>query len=99
MTHTFRQNLAKEIDVRVFKQFVKNLALPVGISGGYVALSFVSGYVGELLGFPFWEAFLAIPFTLLLFWFTGFLIYIEWNRAREKVKRENEDIIRAVKDE
>jgi hypothetical protein len=85
--------------MRVLKQFLKNLALPVGISGGYVAASFVSGYLGEMLGFPFWEAFLAIPFTLLLFSFTGFLIWIEWDRAREKVKQENDNIVRALKDD
>jgi hypothetical protein len=84
---------------RVLKQFAKNMLWPVGISVGYIAVSFLSGYVGELLGFPFWEAFIAGPFTIALFYFLGFLIWIEWDRAREKVKQENEAIVRAIKDE
>jgi len=84
---------------RVAKQFLKQMMWPVGISGGYVALAFLSGYVGELLGFAYWEAFFAVPVTLSLIYCVGFLIYIEWDRARDTVKRENDSILRAMKDD
>lgn len=85
--------------MRVFKQFLKNMIWPVGLSMGYVVTAFVSGFVGEMLGFSYWVSFLAGPFTLTLFSFTGFLVWIEWDRARETVKQENDDILGALKDE
>jgi len=84
---------------RVWKQFLKQMMWPVGISGGYVALAFLSGYVGELLGFAYWEAFFAVPVTLSLIYCVGFLVYIEWDRACATVKRENENILGAMKND
>jgi len=84
---------------RVWKQFAKNMALPFGMSGGYIAVSFLSGFIGELLGFAYWEAFFGVPITLSLVSLVSFLIWVEWGRARDTVNRENESLIEALKND
>lgn len=84
---------------RVHKQFAKNMAWPAGILTGYVATGIVSGYLGSLAGYQYHEAFPVGPLLLSVFLLVGLLLRIEWNRAREKVKQENEDIMRALKDD
>lgn len=84
---------------RVFKQFLKNMSWPIGISIGYLTIGIVGGYTAEWLGYEWMSGFMVVPFVLMITLFVGSLIYSQWDLAREQVKLENEDIIRAVKDE
>lgn len=72
---------------------------PVGLSGGYLLVGVASGYAAEWLGYEWIDGFMIVPFALTLVSFIGFLVYSQWDLAREKVKLENEDIMRALKDE
>ena len=84
---------------RVWKYFLKNMMWPVVASAGYVAVAFLSGYIGELMGFSYWEAFFGVPITLSLIYCFGFLVYIEWDKARIEVERENKDVLKAIKND
>jgi len=85
--------------MRVFKHFLKNMLWPVGLSGGYLLVGVASGYAAEWLGYEWIDGFMIVPIVLTIVSFIGFLIYSQWDLAREQVKLENEDIIKAVKDD
>ena len=85
--------------MRVFKHFLKNMLWPIGLSGGYLLAGVASGYAAEWLGYEWIDGFFFVTIVLTLVFLIGFLVYSQWDLAREKVKLENEDIMRAVKDE
>lgn len=77
---------------RVWKHFFKNLAWPVGIAVYVVALSIGAAYADILFeggGFAVFMLFLGFP---ALAW----LVREMWRDAREKVERENRDLIRTL---
>jgi len=85
--------------MRVFKQFIKNMAWPVGIFSCYVIVGAIAGFVGTLFGFEVMDVFFVAPLVCSACFLVGFLVWVEWDRAREKVKEENNNIVQALKDE
>jgi hypothetical protein len=79
---------------RVWKHFLKNLAVPVGF---VVYILFVSGgsqYLnhkyGEIVGLLFFGVTFVIPVV-------GWLVRDMWRDAREKVEEENRDMMRKIR--
>jgi len=82
---------------RVWKEFLKNMAWPVGIPSVFCLVGVISGYIAERLGYLWIEGFIVVPTSLGLLFFIVFLTYLEWDRAREKVNRENVEMIEVIK--
>lgn len=78
---------------RVWKHFFKNLAWPVGVGVYVIALSTGAAYADTLFalgGFAVVMLFLIIP---ALAW----LVRDMWRDAKQKVERENRDLMRTLK--
>ena len=84
---------------RVWKHFLKNLAWPVGILAYVTAVSFGAAYAetlfkgaGAFIAFAFAIAFVGLPVLV-------YLVREMWIDAKEKVERENRDMLNTLKDD
>lgn len=78
---------------RVWKQFFKNIAWPVAIAVYIITLGTGAAYADTLFeggGFAVFMLFLGFP---ALAW----LVREMWRDAKEKVARENEEMMRSLK--
>ena len=78
---------------RVWKHFLKNLAWPVGIATYIIAVSFGAVYADTLFkggGF-------AVACVFLIFPVLAYLVRDMWIDAKEKVERENREMMRTLK--
>jgi hypothetical protein len=78
---------------RVWKEFLKNLAWPTGIAAYIIAVSFGAAYAETLFqGGGFSVAFVFVIVPIL-----AYLIRDMWRDAKEKVERENRDLMQTLK--
>jgi hypothetical protein len=78
---------------RVWKHFFKNLAWPVGIAAYITAVSFGAAYADTLFkGGGFAVAFVFVILPMLVY-----LVRDLWRDAKEKVERENREMMRTLK--
>lgn len=78
---------------RVWKHFLRNLAWPVGITAYIIALSFGATYADSLYkGGAF-----AVIFVFMIFPTLAWLVRDMWRNAKEKVERENREMMRTLK--
>lgn len=77
---------------RVWKHFFKNLAWPVGIAAYSITLGTGAAYANTL----FEGGSFAVFMLFLVFPALAWLVRDMWRDAREKVERENQDLIRTL---
>ena len=79
---------------RVWKHFLKNLAVPVGFVAYVLFVSGGSQYLnhnyGEIVGLLFFGVTFVIPVV-------GWLVRAMWRDARENVEEENRDMMRRIR--
>lgn len=82
---------------RVWKQFLKNLAWPVGITA-YILGSLTAGaYVALLLGFDPEAGVMASGLVMIAFPTLAYMVLGMWRDAKEKVERENREMMNTLK--
>ena len=84
---------------RVWKQFLKQMTWPICSLFAYVVFALIGGWASVQLGYPWEVGFFGVPGTMMLFSLAGAMVYIEWDRARNTVQRENVSLMRAMKDD
>lgn len=78
---------------RVWKHFLKNLAWPAGAASYIVAVSLGAAYADTLFkGSGFAVAFVFVFLPILVY-----LIRDMWRDAKDKVERENRELMRDIK--
>jgi ABC-type sulfate transport system permease component len=78
---------------RVWKQFLKNLAWPVGFAAYIVTVSFGAVYADTLFkggGVIVATLFVVLPIFV-------YIVRDMWRDAKEKVEREDQEIMRTLK--
>lgn len=78
---------------RVWKHFFKNLAWPVAIAVYVITLSISAAYADTL----FEAGGFAVVFVFLIFPALAWLVRDMWQDAKQKVERENKEMIRTLK--
>jgi hypothetical protein len=78
---------------RVWKHFFKNLAWPVGIASYFIAVSVGATYAETL----FKGGGLAVAMTFIIMPILVYLVCDMWRDAKEKVERENSEMMRTLK--
>lgn len=82
---------------RVWRHFLRNLAWPVGAIA-YVLGSLTTGaYVALLLGFDPGAGVMASGLVMIAFPMLAYMVLEMWRDAKEKVERENRELMRSLK--
>lgn len=79
---------------RVWRHFLKNLAWPVGFATYLFAVVAGAAYVETLFGT---RGSVAVVVVFVVFPILAYLIRDMWRDAKEKVERENSEMMRRIK--